>query len=219
MDIDVIVDNIPFFLGGLILTFKLAVIAISGGIFLGILLAQARLSSRAWLYYPATIYVHFFRGLPLILVIFWLYFLVPVFTGHSLNEFSAVVISFIVYEASYFSEILRSGIQSVPAGQVMAARASGMTPFQTARYVVLPQAIKNMVPAMVTHCVVVFQDTSLAYVIGLREFLRRINLVDAREARSVELYFFAGLVYFVICSLGGLLSQRFEKKQLKGAHF
>jgi len=219
MDIDVIVDNIPFFLGGLLLTFKLAVIAISGGIFLGILLAQARLSSRPWLYYPATIYVHFFRGLPLILVIFWLYFLVPVFTGRSLNEFSAVVISFIVYEASYFSEILRSGIQSVPAGQVTAARASGMTPFQTARYVVLPQAIKNMVPAMVTQCVVVFQDTSLAYVIGLREFLRRINLVDAREARSVELYLFAGLVYFVICSLGGLVSQRFEKKRLKGVHF
>lgn len=219
MDISVIIDNLPFLAGGLLLTFKLAVIAIGGGLLVGVFLALARLSSNPWLYYPATMYVHFFRGIPLIMVIFWLYFLVPVVAGHSLGEFTAVVISFIVYEASYFSEILRSGIQSIPAGQIMAAQASGMTRFQTTRFVVLPQAIKNMVPSMATHCVVVFQDTSLAYVVGLREFFRRVNLVDAREARSVELYLFAGLVYFVICSLGGMASQRFEKKQLKGVYF
>ena len=213
IDFDVVIRNLPFIAGGLVLTFQLAAIAIGGGLCLGILLAMARISKRGWLYYPATAYVHFFRGLPLILVIFWLYFLMPVFFGKSLNEFCAAAIAFIVYEAAYLAEIIRAGIKSVPVGQQEASTASGMTRLQTMRYVILPQALRNMVPALVTHSVVIFQDTSLAYVIGLREFLRRVNLVDAREARSLELYFFAGLVYFVFCSLGGLLSQRLETKR------
>lgn len=218
MDWNVITSNLPFIAGGMVLTFQLALIAILGGLCFGIILAQARLSKKKWLYYPATAYVHFFRGLPLILVIFWIYFLMPVCTGHTLGEFPSVVIAFILYEAAYFSEILRAGIRSIPKGQLLSAAASGLTPFQTARFVILPQALTNMVPALVTHFVVVFQDTSLAYVVGLREFLRRVNLVDAREARSLELYLFAGTVYFIICSLGTLASRQFEKKA-KGVRF
>jgi glutamate/aspartate transport system permease protein len=213
MDLAVITNNFKFILGGLASTSELALMTIIGGLLLGIILAMARLSSRPWLYYPSTLYVHFFRGLPLILVIFWLYFLSPVITGRSLDEFLAAVISFIVFEAAYFAEIIRAGIQSIPSGQAMAGYSSGLTSFQCARYVILPQALRNMTPALVTQAVVIFQDTSLAYVIGLREFLRRVNLVDAREARSVELYLFAGLLYFTFCSAGSLLSQRLENRR------
>jgi len=216
MDLSVIVRNAPFMLGGLVLSFELAAITIVAGLTLGIILASARLSSKPVLYYPATIYVHFFRGLPLILVIFWLYFLAPVILGTSVNEFTSAAIAFVVFEAAYFAEIVRSGIQAVPTGQVMAAHSTGLSSLQTARFVVIPQALHNMVPALVTQAVVVFQDTSLGYVIGLREFLRRVNLTDAREARSVELYLFAGLVYFSICSLGSLASQRLEKRRAEG---
>ncbi len=212
MDFGVISRNASFMCGGLALTFELAALAITGGLVLGILLGAARLSRRAWLHVPASAYIHFFRGLPLILVIFWLYFLLPVLTGHNLNEFSAAAISFVVYEAAYFAEIVRAGIQSVPRGQVLAASASGLRGGQALRLVILPQALRNMVPSLTTHAVVIFQDTSLAYVIGLREFLRRVNLVDAREARSVELYLFAGLVYLVLCSLGTAASQRLERR-------
>jgi glutamate/aspartate transport system permease protein len=213
VDLDVITKNFQFMLGGLALTFQLALMTMAGGLLLGIVLAMARLSSRSWIYGPATFYVHFFRGLPLILVIFWLYFLLPVIIGKSLDAFYAAVISFILFEAAYFAEIIRAGIQSIPRGQAMAAYSGGLTVYQSARYVILPQALRNMVPALITQSVVIFQDTSLAYVIGLREFLRRVNLVDAREARSVELYLFAGLVYFIICSAGTLCSQQLEKRR------
>jgi glutamate/aspartate transport system permease protein len=212
MDLQVIIDNMAYLLGGLALTFEIAALAIGGGLVWGILLGMGRLSKNRLIYYPASVYVHFFRGIPLILVIFWIYFLLPLITGDSLGEFVAVVVSFILYEASYFAEIIRSGIQSVPAGQVSAGLATGLRPHQLALHVILPQALRNMVPSLVNHAVVIFQDTSLAYVIGLREFLRRVNLVDAREARSVELYLFAGLVYFILCSLGTLASHKLEHR-------
>lgn len=211
MDVDVIARNFEFMIGGLTLTFQLAVITVGGGLFLGIFLAIARLSTRTWLYYPATLYIHFFRGLPLILVIFWIYFLSPVITGRSMGAFSAAIISFIVFEAAYFAEIIRAGVQSVTRGQALAAYSSGLTFYQTTYHVILPQALRNMMPSLINQAVIIFQDTSLAYVIGLREFLRRVNLVDAREARSIELYLFAGFVYFIICSSGSLASQRLEK--------
>jgi len=213
MDLDVIARNLHFMLGGLVLTFELAIITVAGGFLFGLILAVGRLSSRAWLYYPATCYVHFFRGLPLILVIFWLYFLSPVLTGRSLEAFYAAIIAFVVFESAYFAEIIRAGIQSIPRGQAKAAYSTGLTPFQCMRHVILPQALRNMIPALVTQAVIIFQDTSVAYVIGLREFLRRVNLVDAREARSVELYLFAGLVYFAFCSTGSLLSRRLENRR------
>ena len=213
MDWGVIARNGEFMLGGLCLSFELALITLAGGLLVGIVLAMGRLSSKPWLYYPATLYVHFFRSLPLILVIFWVYFLAPIIIGRPLGAFFSTVVSFIAFEAAYFAEITRAGVQSVSRGQALAAYSSGLAYHQTMRYVILPQALRNMVPSLVTQAVIVFQDTSLAYVIGLREFLRRVNLVDARVGRSVELYLFAGLVYFVICSIGSLASRRLEKHQ------
>jgi glutamate/aspartate transport system permease protein len=213
MDWGVITRNAEFMLGGLGLTFELALITIAGGLLVGIILAMGRLSSRPWIYYPASVYVHFFRSLPLILVIFWVYFLAPIIIGKPLGAFFSTVISFIAFEAAYFAEVVRAGIQSVSQGQALAAYSSGLVYRQTMLHVILPQALRNMIPSLVNQAVVIFQDTSLAYIIGLREFLRRVNLVDAREMRSVELYLFAGLVYFVICSIGSLVSQRLEKRR------
>jgi glutamate/aspartate transport system permease protein len=216
MDLEVVTRNAGFMLGGLYLTCQLAALAIAGGLAWGTILAVARLSRQCWLSLPAVAYIHFFRGLPLILVIFWLYFLTPVITGQKLNEFAAAALSFVVYEAAYFAEIVRAGIQSVPKGQTMAGLAAGLTAFQLMRHVILPQAVRNMRPSIVTHAVVIFQDTSLAYVIGLREFLRRVNLVDAREARSVELYLFAGLVYFCLCAAGTMAGRYLEYRRFPG---
>ncbi len=213
MDWAVIPRNLNFLLGGLVLTFELAVISLAGGFLLGILMGMARLSSRKWIYYPATIYINLFRSLPLILVIFWFYFMVPLIIGRPLGDFLSAIIAFIAFEASYFAEIVRGGIQSIPRGQVMAGYSTGLSYYETMRFIVLPQALRNMVPPIVTQCVIIFQDTSLAYVIGLKEFLRRISLVDARELRSIELYLFAGLVYLVFCSMGTIASRRLEKRQ------
>jgi glutamate/aspartate transport system permease protein len=215
MDLAVITRNLPFLFGGLILTFKLAAISLAGGFLVGILMGLARLSSRKWIYYPATLYINFFRSLPLILVIFWFYFMVPFIIGRPLGDFFSAIVAFIAFEAAYFAEIVRAGIQSIPQGQVMAGYSTGLGYYETMRYIVLPQALKNMVPPIVTQCVIIFQDTSLAYVIGLKEFLRRIYLVDSRELRSVELYLFAGIVYLIFCSIGTIASRRLEKGQIR----
>ena len=213
MDWQVILRNLEFMVGGLALTAQLAAIALTGGLLWGILLGLGRLSRSPWIYYPATLYVHFFRSQPLILVIFWFYFLVPVITGKPLGTFVSTVIAFVTFEAAYFAEIVRAGVQSVPKGQVAAGYSCGLRYHQVQLYVILPQALRSMLPALTTQAVVIFQDTSLAYVIGLREFLRRVNLVDTREARSIELYCFAAVVYLVLCLLGSRVARRFERRR------
>lgn len=215
MDWAVIPRNLDFLLWGLVLTFELAAISLVGGFILGILMGLGRLSSRKWIYHPVSLYVHFFRSQPLILVIFWFYFLVPFIIGRPMGDFVSAILAFIAFEASYFAEIVRAGIQSVPQGQVMAGYSTGLSYYGTMRNIVLPQALKNMVPPIVTQCVIIFQDTSLAYVIGLKEFLRRTSLVDARELRSLELYLFAGFVYLVCCSIGTIASRQLEKRQVR----
>jgi glutamate/aspartate transport system permease protein len=211
----VITNNFSFLMGGLVTTLQLAVIAISGGLALGILVGMARLSTIKPIYYPATLFVNLMRTQPLILVIFWFYFLIPIVLGKPIDAFTSAAIAFIIFEASYFAEIIRAGIQSISKGQVEAAYSTGFTYWQAMRYFIIPQALKNMLPSLITQGVVVFQDTSLAYVIGLREFLRSANVVDAREMRSVELYLFVGLVYFIICFSMSRICKRMELK--KGA--
>lgn len=212
-DYQVIIDNLPFLLRGLITTFQLAIIAISGGLALGILVGMARLSSRPYIYYPATLFVNFLRSIPLILVIFWFYFLVPILAGRPLGDFLSASIAFIVFEASYFAEIIRAGIQSIPKGQMQAALSTGLDYKQTMRYIIIPQALRNMIPSLLTQSVIIFQDTSLAYVIGLKEFLRSASIVDAREVRSLELYTFVGLVYFIFCFTMSYFTKKWEAKK------
>jgi len=213
MDWGVIPRNIYFLLGGLGLTFQLAAISIAGGLLLGIIMGLARVSPIRWINYPATVYVNFFRSLPLILVIFWFYFLVPLIMGRPLGDFLSAIIAFIVFEASYFAEIVRAGIGSIRKEQVFAGYSTGLSYYKTMRHIVIPQALRNMVPSLVTQCVIIFQDTSLAYVIGLKEFLRRTALVDAAQFRSIELYSFAAIVYLVFCFAGSMASRRLEKRR------
>jgi len=213
LDWNVISRNIEFLGGGLVLTFQLAAISITGGFLLGIILGLARTSTRKWIFAPATLYVNLFRSLPLLLVIFWFYFLAPFLIGRSLGDFLSVIIAFIAFEAAYFAEIVRAGIQSIPMGQLEAGYSVGLRYHQIMFHIVLPQALRNMIAPIVTQCVIIFQDTSLAYVIGLKEFLRRVSLSDQREFRSVELYLFAALVYLAICSIGAALSSRLERSK------
>jgi len=212
-DWKVIYDNFPFLMQGLLTTFELAVIGITGGMLLGIIVGMARLSSNKLIYYPATLFVNFFRSLPLLLVIFWFYFLVPLLAGRPMGDFFSASVAFVIFEASYFAEIIRAGIQSISKEQMQAAYSTGFTYGQTMRYIIIPQALRNMVPSLLTQAVVVFQDTSLAYVIGVKEFLRSASIVDAREMRSLELYAFIGVVYFIFCYSMSKLSKRLEAKK------
>jgi glutamate/aspartate transport system permease protein len=212
-DWQVIPNNLQFLMQGLFTTFQLALVAICGGLLLGILVGMARLSSVRVIYYPATAFVNVMRSLPLILVIFWFYFLVPLMAGRPMGDFFSACVAFVVFEAAYFAEIVRAGIQSISTGQEQAAYSTGFNYRDTMRYIIIPQALRKMVPSLLTQAVVVFQDTSLAYVIGLKEFLRSASIVDAREMRSVELYAFVGVVYFLICFTMSKLTKRLEVKR------
>jgi glutamate/aspartate transport system permease protein len=213
LDWVVIQNNLPFLMQGLLTTFQLALVAITGGLLLGILVGMARLSSIKIIYYPATAFVNVMRSLPLILVIFWFYFLVPVIAGRPMGDFFSACVAFVVFEAAYFAEIVRAGIQSISTGQMQAAYSTGFDYRDTMRYIIIPQALRNMVPSLLTQAVVVFQDTSLAYVIGLKEFLRSASIVDAREMRSLELYAFVGVVYFLVCFAMSKFSKKLEAKR------
>jgi glutamate/aspartate transport system permease protein len=207
--------NLPFLLGGLAITFKLALFAVSGGIFLGILVGLARISKKKWIYYPITYYVNFLRNIPLILVIFWVYFVMPLFTGRSIDPFSSAVISFIIFEATYFGEIFRAGYQTISQDMVNASYSTGMTYVQTARHITVPIAFQRMLPSLITQSIVTFQDTSLAFVIGLPEFVRRASIVDNMEIRSIELFGFVAIVFLVICYFGSRISRHYEEKYRK----
>jgi len=195
-------NNVPFLMDGMVLSFGLAVLAIVGGFVCGLAMAMLRLSRFRPLALVAYLYVNLFRSVPLILVIFWFYFLVPVALGRPVGPFYSALIAFVLFETAYYCEIIRSGIQGIPRGQMTAALATGLTRWQAMRHVVLPQAIRNMVPVLVSQCVVLFQDTSLVYVVTLRDFMTSASIVAARDFKLVELYTFAALVYFLICFAG-----------------
>jgi glutamate/aspartate transport system permease protein len=212
---DATLRNLPFLLGGLLVTFKLAAFAVSGGIFLGILVGLARISRKKWIYYPITFYVNFLRNIPLILVIFWVYFVMPLFIGRSIDPFPSAVISFIIFEATYFGEIFRAGYQTISKDMVNASYSTGMTYAQATRHITVPVAFQRMLPSLITQSIVTFQDTSLAFVIGLPEFVRRASIVDNMEIRSVELFGFVAIVFLIICYVGSRISRHYEEKYRK----
>ena len=153
--------------------------------------------------------------MPLILVIFWFYFVMPIIAGRPLNPFLSAVISFIIFEATYFGEIFRAGYQSISKDLSAAAYSTGMTYSQTARYILIPIAFRRMLPSLITQSIVTFQDTSLAFVIGLQEFVRRTSIVDNLEVRSIQLFGFVAVVFFIFCFIGSKISRHFEEKGRK----
>jgi len=211
-DTAVIFDNFHFLLEGMQTTLLLTLVAICGGLVLGTLLALARLAAFKPLSFVAGTYVNFFRSMPLILVIFWFYFLVPHIVGRPVGGFYSVLIAFVLFEAAYYCEIMRAGIQSVRRGQIYAGQALGLTYAQNMRYVVLPQAFRNMIPILMTQAIILFQDTSLVYVVGIKDFLVSADLVANRENRILEMFTTVALVYFVICLSGSLLIRRLQRK-------
>jgi len=201
-----------FVLKGLYFSLFLTVVATAGGIALGTVLALMRLSGKKWLDLPATIYVNGMRSIPLVMVILWFFLLVPLIIGRPIGAEVSAIITFVAFEAAYFSEIMRAGIQSIPRGQVFAGQAMGMTYGQNMKLVVLPQAFRNMLPVLLTQTIILFQDTSLVYTVGLVDFLNSARSSGDIIGRSNEFLIFAGVVYFIISFSASLLVKRLQKR-------
>jgi glutamate/aspartate transport system permease protein len=218
-DFEVIVQSLPYLWKGMQYTLVLTAVAMTGGIVLGTLLAIAKLSPIKPLAIAATTYVNLMRSIPLVLVIFWFYFLVPLLIqGLTAAEQPVPIgpdqtafVSFTLFEIAYYCEIIRAGIQSIPQGQMAAGKALGFTPTQVLVYVILPQAFRNMLPVLLTQTIVLFQDTSLVYVISATDFLGAASKIAQRDGRLVEMYSFVAIVYFLICFT---LSQWVRRLQL-----
>jgi glutamate/aspartate transport system permease protein len=202
-----ITTNLPYlFKVGMVFTVKLTVLAMAGGIVFGTLLAMMRLSHLRALSMVAGAYVNLMRSMPLVLVIFWFYFLVPFLGAWILREprpipvgtFYSALITFTMFEAAYYCEIMRAGIQSIPRGQVWSSYALGLDYWRTMGHIVLPQAFRNMLPVLLTQTIILFQDTSLVYVISATDFLGAAAKVANRDYRLVEMYSFVAVVYFII---------------------
>ena len=220
-DFDVIQRSwVYLFRDGMTFTVTLTALAMLGGIALGTILALMRLSSIKILSGFAGGYVNLMRSLPLVLVIFWFFFLVPYVGGWisgssqpmKVGAFASALITFTLFEAAFYCEIMRAGIQSIPKGQVAAGYAVGLNYRQTMSYVVLPQAFRNMLPVLLTQTIILFQDTSLVYVISSTDFLGAASKVANRDHRLVEMYTFAALVYFVICFSASLYVRRLQAR-------
>ena len=212
-DFEIIAGSLPFLLKGLKVSFYLTFLALIGGIFFGTLLALMRVSKFKTLQYFSMTYVNFLRSLPLILVIFWFFFLIPVLIGRPIGGFYSAVIAFTMFEAAYYSEIIRAGLLSVSSNQISAARATGLTYSQSMIHVILPQAFRNMIPILLTQAVILFQDTSLVYVVSLRDFMTASVIVAQSESRLVEMYIFAALVYFVICFTFSFMIKKIQNRR------
>jgi len=203
-----------YILKGLLFSVQLTVIATIGGIVVGTFLALMRLSGRPSLVYPATFYINTMRSIPLVMVILWFFLLIPLLIGKPIGADLSATITFIAFEAAFFSEIVRAGIQSVPKGQMYAGEALGMTYGQNMRLVVLPQAFRNMIPVFMTQTIILFQDTSLVYAIGAYDLLKGFEIAGKNYGRPIETYILAAATYFVICFS---LSKAVRKIQAKVA--
>ncbi|HYL23611.1 MAG TPA: ABC transporter permease subunit [Burkholderiales bacterium] len=220
-DFDVIQRSLGYlFREGMTFTITLTLIAMTGGIFFGTLLAMMRLSSFKPLSWIAGAYVNLMRSIPLVLVIFWFFFLVPYIGAWVIGSnqpikvgaFYSAAITFTMFEAAYYCEIMRAGIQSIARGQVWSGYALGLNYWQTMGHIVLPQAFRNMVPVLLTQTIILFQDTSLVYVISATDFLGAASKVANRDYRLVEMYSFVAVVYFIISYTLSLVVKRLQTR-------
>jgi glutamate/aspartate transport system permease protein len=201
-----------YVLKGFVFSLQLTFIAMLGGIALGTVLALMRLSSKSWLILPAAAYVNTMRSIPLVMVILWFFLLIPLIIGRPLGAEMSAIITFTLFEAAYYSEIMRAGIQSIPRGQIAAGFALGMDYGQTMRLVVLPQAFRNMLPVLLTQTIILFQDTSLVYAIGAYDLLKGFEVAGKNFNRPVETYLVAAVLYFVICFSLSMLVRKLQQR-------
>ncbi|MEY2801502.1 MAG: hypothetical protein RL513_1087 [Pseudomonadota bacterium] len=184
---------------GLVFSLWLTVVATAGGVLVGTVLALMRLSGKSFLALPAAAYVNTMRSIPLVMVLLWFFLLIPFAIGRPIGAEMSAVITFIAFEAAYFSEIVRAGIQSIPRGQVNAGYALGLTYRQNMQQIILPQAFRNMLPVFLTQTIILFQDTSLVYAIGAYDMLKGFETMGKNLGRPVEAYLLAAVVYFLMC--------------------
>ena len=216
MNIDLSFYNLEmirqYVLNGFLFSLQLTIIGTVGGIFFGTLLALMRLSGKSVLTVPASIYVNMMRSIPLVMVILWFFLLMPSILGHPIGAEASAIITFIAFESAFFCEIMRSGIQSIPRGQIYAGQATGMSYSQNMRLIILPQAFRNMIPVLLTQTIVLFQDTSLVYAIGAYDMLKGFEVAGKNYGRPIETYLAAAVIYFLICfglsRLVNILQQR-----------
>jgi polar amino acid transport system permease protein len=187
-------------LGGLTLTLLLASLGLILGVPLGVVLGLARVGPWRWLSWPVAVLVHVVRGTPLLMVVFWAYFFLPSVTGHKTDQFTTMLIALVVFDGVYLAEIIRAGIQGLPRGQLEAARSLGLGYLEAMRFVILPQAWRNMLPSLVNQFVSTIKETSLGYIIGLTEVAFIASQINVQVlTKSTEVYFLLGLTYFFLC--------------------
>jgi glutamate/aspartate transport system permease protein len=201
-----------FILKGLLFSIQLTIIATLGGIIFGTLLALMRLSNQRILTSIASWYVNIMRSIPLVMVILWFFLLMPTIIGRSIGAELSAYITFIAFEAAFFSEIIRAGINSVPEGQNHAAYALGMNYQQKMSLIILPQAFRNMIPVLMTQTIILFQDTSLVYAIGAYDLLKGFEVAGKNYGRPIESYLLAAIVYFVICFSLSSIVKKIQQK-------
>lgn len=201
-----------YVLGGFAFSLQLTVFATLGGLLFGGALALMRLSGRPLLALPAAAYVNTMRSVPLVMVILWFFLLMPFLLGRPIGAELSATVTFIAFEAAFFCEILRSGIQAIPRGQRQAGMALGLTSAQNLRLVVLPQALRNMLPVLLTQVIVLFQDTSLVYAIGAYDLLKGFDVAGKILGRPIEAYLGAAVIYFLICFTLSRLAARLQHR-------
>jgi glutamate/aspartate transport system permease protein len=214
-DFGVILRALPFLWQGMQLTLLLTVLAMMGGILLGTGLALMRMWAPTPFPQLAAGYVNLLRSIPLILVVFWFYFLVPLAIGRPIGSLASALIAFVLFEAAFYCEIIRAGIGSIRAGQTEAALATGMRRGQALRLVIMPQALRAMAPLLLNQIIIVFQDTSLVYVVALRDFMTAASVVAARDGRPTEMYTLVAVVYLAICFSLSQFTDRLRRGALR----
>ena len=217
---DVVIDNFDYFLwgaypdgplGGLAASILLAVLGIFGAFWIGLAAGLMRLSRNKLIKILSIIYIEVIRGIPLLMLIFWFYFLAPIVLGHTLPEFQSSLVAFIIFTGAYIAEIVRAGVKALPAGQMEAARGTGLSHYQAMRYVILPQALQNMIPSFVNQFVSLTKDTSLAYIVGVNELTRAATQVNNRTLTApMEIFLTIAILYFIICFVLTSISRRME---------
>jgi glutamate/aspartate transport system permease protein len=219
LDFSAIVPSLGYLFGqGMVVTLIITVVSSVLGIALGTMLAIMRMSPKIWLSAPATLYINTLRSIPLLLVIFAVYFMLPIVGAWvvgspyplQIGALRAALVSFTLFEAAYFAEIIRSGIQSIRAGQVQAGQAIGLSQTQVMRYVILPQAVRNMIPPLLMRVIIIFQDTALVYVVSLTDFLGAASNVGINQGRLTEMYIFVAATYFIICFVVSKIVNRID---------
>ena len=225
VDLSAITAAVPFLLTGLLFTIQITVVGVTGGIVFGSLLAVARLSPNRLLSAFATAYINLMRSIPLIMVIFWVFFLVPWAIGWLTNGGRPVAVgasltiyvTFVLFEAAYYAEIVRAGFRSISTGQYAACEALGLSKFHAYVYILFPQAIRNVLPILLTQTIILFQDTSLVYVISATDLLGAATKIAQRDGRLVEMYLTVGVIYFLFCYAASQLVKRLQGRLAYGA--